>query len=48
MRKVRFTQIALDDMLWYKTGNQKLVFKILELIDDIQRPRLKASVNPNR
>lgn len=37
MRTVKFSQIALNEMLSYKSGNQKLVFKILELIDDIQK-----------
>ena len=37
MRVVEFTQIALEDLSWYKTGNQKLVFKILDLISDIQK-----------
>jgi toxin YoeB len=37
MKKVQFTQIALDDLKSFKTGNQKLIFKILELIEDIQK-----------
>ena len=37
MRAIEFSQIALEEMLWYKTGNQNLIFKILELINDIQK-----------
>jgi toxin YoeB len=37
MRKVVFSPTALNDLALFKTGNQKLVFKILELINDIQK-----------
>jgi toxin YoeB len=37
MRKVIFSPTALNDLTLFKTGNQKLVFKILELINDIQK-----------
>lgn len=37
MRKIVFSPIALSDLTLFKTGNQKLGFKILELINDIQK-----------
>jgi toxin YoeB len=37
MRRIVFTQIAISEMHSFKAGNAKLVFKILELIDDIQK-----------
>jgi toxin YoeB len=37
MRIVQFTQTALDELNYFKAGNQKLVFKILDLIADIQK-----------
>jgi len=37
MKLVRFTQIALDDLKAFKSGNSKLIFKVLELIEDIQK-----------
>ena len=36
MREIVFSPTALNDLTLFKTGNQKLVFKILELINDIQ------------
>lgn len=36
MRNIVFSPDALTQLKTYKTGNQKLVFKILELITDIQ------------
>lgn len=36
MRTIKFSQVAVNEMLSYKSGNQKLVFKIPELIDDVQ------------
>ena len=35
--KVELSQQAIDDLLEFKTGNQKLVIKVLELIKDISR-----------
>ena len=37
MRIVQFTQTALDELNYFKAGHQKLVFKILDLIADIQK-----------
>lgn len=37
MRKIIFSPTALNDLTFFKTGNQKLVFKVLELISDIQK-----------
>ena len=46
MRKIQFTQIALDDLKSFKTGNQKLVFKIFELISDIQKSPFEGIGKP--
>ncbi len=35
MRSIVFSQTALNDLQRFKSGNQKLVFKILEIINDI-------------
>lgn len=37
MRAVQFTQTALNELNNYKSGKQQLVFKIFELITDIQK-----------
>lgn len=37
MRTILFTSTALQEMQLFKSGNAKLVFKILELIADIQK-----------
>ncbi len=37
MKQIIFSQVALNDLQLFKSGNQKLVFKILELISDIQK-----------
>jgi len=37
MRKVQFTHTSIEDLKKYKSGSQKLVFKIFELIEDIQK-----------
>lgn len=36
MRAVQFTQAAIDEMKRFKSGQQQLVFKILDLVTDIQ------------
>jgi len=36
MRKIVFATTALQDLQSFKSGNQKLVFRIFELIADIQ------------
>ena len=37
MRSILFTQMAIDEMNRFKSGQQQLAFKILELITDIQK-----------
>ena len=37
MRKIIFSPTALAELSLFKSGNQKLVFKIIELINDIQK-----------
>lgn len=37
MLTVQLSTIALEDLLQFKMGNQKLAFKVLELIVEIQR-----------
>lgn len=37
MRVVQFSETALKQLQLYKYGNSKLVFKIFELISDIQK-----------
>ena len=37
MRKVLFSQSALNNLQLFKNGNQKLAFKVFELISDIQK-----------
>ncbi|HYV90151.1 MAG TPA: Txe/YoeB family addiction module toxin [Chitinophagales bacterium] len=46
MRAVLLTQVALDDLNSFKTGNQKLVFKVLELISDIQKTPFEGIGKP--
>ncbi len=36
MRKIMFAPSAFNDLKLFKSGNQKLVFKIFELITDMQ------------
>jgi toxin YoeB len=37
MKKVEFTQTVLNEMSRFKSGKQQLAFKILDLIEDIQK-----------
>ncbi len=37
MRKIVFSPKAIDELSLFKSGNQKLVFKIFELLADIQK-----------
>ena len=37
MKSIVFSQTALNQLTSFKTGNQKLVPKVLELIEDIQK-----------
>lgn len=46
MRKVVFSQVALDHLTSFKSGNQNLVFKVLELIDDIQKSPFTGKGKP--
>lgn len=46
MRIVQFTQIALDELNHFKAGNQKLVFKVFDLIADIQKTPFKGLGKP--
>jgi toxin YoeB len=36
MKKIVFAPNAIKDLVQYKSGNQKLAFKIFELLEDIQ------------
>ena len=36
MRNVQFSAVALENLKLFKSGNQKLAFKVLDLITDIQ------------
>lgn len=36
MRKIIFSPSVLNDLKYFKTGNQKLVFRIFDSITDIQ------------
>ena len=46
MRIVQFTQNALDELNEFKSINYKLVFKILDLITDIQKNPFKGIGKP--
>ena len=46
MRKVIFSPSALSDLKLFRSGNQKLVFKILEVITDIQSEPFKGIGKP--
>jgi toxin YoeB len=46
MRKVVFSPSALNDLKLFKSGNQKLVFRILEIITDIQSEPFKGIGKP--
>jgi toxin YoeB len=37
MRQIVFSPTALNELSLFKSGNQNLVFKIVELINDIQK-----------
>ncbi len=37
MRVIQFTQTALKELNDFKSGNQKLVFKVFDLLEDIQK-----------
>lgn len=46
MRIIQFTQKALDELNEFKSINYKLVFKILDLITDIQKNPFKGVGKP--
>lgn len=46
MRKVVFSPSALNDLKLFKSGNPKLVFRILEIITDIQSDPFKGIGKP--
>ena len=46
MRTVTFSPSALNDLKLFKTGNQNLVFRILEIITDIQSSPFKGIGKP--
>jgi len=46
MRSIIFTQTALNQLSSYKTGNQKLVFKVLDLIEEIQKTPFTGKGKP--
>jgi toxin YoeB len=46
MRKITFSPSALKDLTLFKSGNQKLVFKIFEIISDIQNDPFKGVGKP--
>ncbi|MEX8548950.1 MAG: Txe/YoeB family addiction module toxin [Mucilaginibacter sp.] len=46
MRAVQFSETALKELQLYKFGNAKLVFKIFELITDIQKTPFEGLGKP--
>jgi len=46
MRKIIFASTAINDMKRFAGGNQKLVFKILEIITNIQSDPFKGIGKP--
>lgn len=36
MKKIQFSPTAIEDLKQFKSGNQKLAFKVFELITDMQ------------
>ena len=46
MSSIIFTQTALNQLSSYKTGNQKLVFKVLDLIEEIQKTPITGKGKP--
>jgi len=46
MSSIIFTQTALNQLSSYKTGNQKLVFKVLDLIEEIQKTPFTGKGKP--
>lgn len=46
MRKIVFSPSALDNLKQFRSGNQKLVFKIFEIVTDIQSDPFKGMGKP--
>lgn len=46
MRKIIFSSSVIADLQEFKSGNQKLVFRILEIITDIQSDPFKGLGKP--
>lgn len=46
MRNIVFSQTAIDQLVAFKSGNQKLVFKILDLIAEIQKSPFEGKGKP--
>lgn len=46
MRIIQFSQTAIDELNSFKSGNQKLVFKILCLLTDIQKTPFEGIGKP--
>jgi Txe/YoeB family toxin of Txe-Axe toxin-antitoxin module len=46
MGVIQFSQTALTELRSFKSGNQKLIFKVLDLLADIQKNPSKGLVNP--
>ena len=46
MRTIVFSQTALTQLSSYKSGNQKLVFKVLDLLEEIQKTPFAGKGKP--
>ena len=46
MKNIVISPIALKEIQLFKTGNQKLVFKLFELIEDIQNNNFSGKGKP--
>ncbi|MBS1486090.1 MAG: Txe/YoeB family addiction module toxin [Bacteroidetes bacterium] len=46
MRKVQFALSAIEELIRFKTGNQKLAFKVFELLEDIQHSPFQGLGKP--
>jgi len=46
MRKILFSPSAIEDLQLFRSGNTKLVFKIFEIISDIQTDPFKGMGKP--
>ena len=46
MKVIQFSQSALNDLNSFRSGNQKLVFKVLDLLTDIQKTPFEGIGKP--